>query len=112
MAGQICLLDRIEVARDWKTRTLGLMFKDRIPEAYGQGLLFPRCSTLHTFHMRFDLDVAFLDRNGQPLEIRRSVPAWRLVKGPRGTRHCLEVRAGGLAESPPMEGWRFEPVGV
>jgi len=110
MSGNTCLLDQLRVATDLKIRTLGLMFRKQVPKAYGCGLLFPRCRSLHTFHMRFPLDVVFLDADGQPLKIRRSIPGFRLVKGPPGTRHCFEVPVGVLAVDVPLTDWRFEPV--
>src|SRR5829696_8257603 len=42
-----------------RTRLLGLARLDRA-EA-GAGLLIPRCAAVHTFGMRFELDVVFLD---------------------------------------------------
>lgn len=108
--GERVVIDALYVARDVRTRTLGLMFRRGVPAGYGRGLLFPRCRSLHTFHMRFALDMAFLDAQGRPLSLRRGVPAWRVAGGPRGTRHCLEVPAGGLPEALPLEGWSFEPL--
>ena len=101
------LIDRIAVAGRFGLRARGLMFRDRVPEAFGAGLFFPRCRELHTCFMRFPLDVWFLDAEGQLLEVQRNVPPWRIVRGPRGTRHCLEARAGELPDEPdgPLE-WR------
>ena len=107
--GERCVIDTMHVAADPLTRALGLMFRRGVPEAYGRGLFFPRCASLHTFHMRFALDIAFLDREGRPLALRHAVPAWRWVKGPRGARHCLEVPAGTLPPDLPMDGWTFSP---
>jgi uncharacterized membrane protein (UPF0127 family) len=37
-------------------------------------LAFPKCASLHTFGMRYPLDVAFLGRNGAVLRSERHVP--------------------------------------
>jgi uncharacterized membrane protein (UPF0127 family) len=37
-------------------------------------LAFPKCASLHTFGMRFPLDIAFLGRNGAVLRSERHVP--------------------------------------
>lgn len=110
MAGDVCLIDRLYVARSLRTRTLGLMFRRGVPEAYGKGLLFPDCASLHTFHMRFPLDVVFLDRDGQPLKLLKTVSPWRVVKGPRGTRHFLEVRSGFWSDGLPSGKWSLVPL--
>jgi uncharacterized protein len=84
-------LGRIPVADTFRTRLLGLSRRDR-PTA-GAGLLFPHCSSVHTFGMRFDLDVFFLDEGGRVIEARRAVPP-RRVLWCRGAAAVLEIPAG------------------
>src|SRR5215213_8198865 len=71
-----------------RTRLLGLSHLDRA-EA-GAGLLIPRCAAVHTFGMRFELDVLFLDDCLRPLASRRSLPPRRLAAH-RGARAVLEL---------------------
>lgn len=61
-------------------------------ERAGSGLLIPRCAGIHTFGMRFPLDLFFLDREGEPLVVRRGIPACRFVSA-RGAVAVLEVPA-------------------
>lgn len=70
---------------------LGLAFLD-IEEA-GSGLLIPRCSAVHTFGMRFDLDITFCDRSLRPLREVRGVCPRRLLSH-RGAWAVLEVPSG------------------
>ena len=67
----------VPVATTRASRLLGLAGLER--EAAGAGLLIPRCRSVHTFGMRFALDLHFLDRRLRPLAVRRSVPPRRLV---------------------------------
>jgi uncharacterized membrane protein (UPF0127 family) len=78
------------VATDFRTRLRGLAFRDRSDA--GSGLLFPRCSSVHTFGMRFELDVFFLDEAGRIIEARRGVPP-RRVLWCRGASAVLEIPA-------------------
>lgn len=71
-----------------KIRLLGLAGLER--EQVGAGLLIPRCASVHTFWMRFDLDLVFLDREGAPLALRRRVPPRSLVWR-RGAAAVLEL---------------------
>src|SRR5215207_5129898 len=64
--------DRVRVAATRKARLLGLSLLDR--DAAGTGLLIPRCRSVHTFGMRFRLDLVFLDAAMEPVSIRRAVP--------------------------------------
>jgi uncharacterized membrane protein (UPF0127 family) len=67
----------VPVATSFRSRLLGLAGLTR--EQAGAGLLIPRCASVHTFAMRFDLDLVFLDRHGRELAIHRGVPPRRLV---------------------------------
>ncbi|WFB37519.1 DUF192 domain-containing protein [Kiritimatiellota bacterium B12222] len=92
-AGQI-LLPRIRVADSFALRGVGLMGRRRMPEAYGAGLFFPKCRSLHGCFMRFDLEVWFLDAAGQPVGEPQLLKPWRVVVGPRQAVHCMEVLPG------------------
>jgi uncharacterized membrane protein (UPF0127 family) len=52
----------VPVADGFASRLLGLAFLSR--RRAGSGLLIPRCRSVHTFGMRFPIDVVFLDRAG------------------------------------------------
>jgi len=68
---------RVRVARGLRARLLGLALLPR--KRAGAGLLIPRCRSVHTFGVRFEIDVTFLGPEGEPLRERRSVPPWRVV---------------------------------
>ena len=86
------------VADSFRSRLLGLAWRDR--SQAGPGLLIPRCSSVHTFGMRFELDVYFLDRNGRVMSVRRRVPRGRVLWR-RGATAVLEI--------PAKEGGEFVP---
>jgi len=87
------------VAAGFRARLLGLAFLDR--EEAGPGPLIPRCSSVHTFGMRFPLDLFFLDESGALLAVSRRVPARRLVSA-RNAASVLEVpSAAGESSVPP-----------
>ncbi|HEU4906806.1 MAG TPA: glycosyltransferase [Solirubrobacterales bacterium] len=67
----------VPVAARPRARLLGLAHLDR--DRAGSGLLIPRCSSVHTFGMRFPLDLVFLDRAGRPCSFRRCVPPRRIA---------------------------------
>ena len=78
----------IPVAESRLSRLLGLALLPR--ERAGLGLLIPRCRGVHTIGMRFPLDLIFLDGGARVIEIRRDVPAGRLVRSP-GADSVLEL---------------------
>ena len=80
--------DRYPVATGFRTRLRGLAWRDRADA--GPGLLIPRCASVHTFGMRFPLDIYFLDRAGCVISVRRRVPPRRVV-WQRGAAAILEI---------------------
>jgi uncharacterized protein len=65
------------VASRPRARLLGLALLDR--SRAGQGLLIPSCRSVHTFGMRFRIDVFFLNRDGCVLREERAVRPARIV---------------------------------
>jgi uncharacterized membrane protein (UPF0127 family) len=89
----VALGHEVRVARGPLARFLGLAYLNR--EGAGSGLLIPRCSSVHTFGMRFPLDLYFLDERGELVCLRRLVPARRLA---------ICRRAKAVLELPAAEG--------
>jgi hypothetical protein len=89
----------VRVAAGFRARLLGLAWLDR--EMAGAGLLLPRCAGVHTFGMRFALDLVFLDPSGAPLAVRRNLPPRRFAWC-RGAAAVLELpsREGGESAAP------------
>jgi len=84
---------RVPVAATRPARLLGLALLER--RAAGAGLLIPGCRSVHTFGMRFPLDLVFLDFNLRPVSRRRCVPAGRIA---------FERRAQAVLELPAAPG--------
>ena len=67
----------IHEARTFASRLLGLALLRELPS--GHALLIPDCRSVHTFGMRFPIDVAFLDERGRTIRVERSVGARRVL---------------------------------
>ncbi len=86
---------RVPVALGAGPRLLGLARMER--EEAGPGLLIPRCAAVHTFGMRFELDLCFLDAAGEPLSTRLRVPPRRFAREP-GAAMVLELPSPSIPE--------------
>ena len=60
-------------------------------------LLLPRCRSVHTFGMRFALDLVWLGRRGEVVRVDRGVPP-RRVRSCARARSVLELRSGPAEE--------------
>ena len=75
-------------------RMRGLLGRDGL--APDEGLLIERCSSIHTFFMRFPIDVVYLDAGWRVVKKVTQLTPWRL-SGFWGAGHALEVPAGALS---------------
>jgi uncharacterized membrane protein (UPF0127 family) len=78
----------VPVASTRTSRLLGLALLNR--ESAGPGLLIPGCRSVHTFGMRFALDLLFIDDVGRVTDLRRGVAPNRFLRGP-GASAVLEL---------------------
>ena len=59
----------------------------------GEGLLLRPAASVHTFFMRFAIDVVFLSRDGEVLKVADRVPPWRTAAA-KGAKAVVELPAG------------------
>ncbi len=64
------------------------------PLPAGHALHLPRCRSIHTFGMRFALDLVWLDKRGGVVRVDHDVPPARLRCCLRA-REVVEIAAGG-----------------
>ncbi len=86
----------LHTAFDSSSRRTGLLRHDSLAE--GNALIIAPTNAIHTFFMRFPIDVAFVARSGRILKVRRDLPPWRLAAAWRGYA-VVELPAGALAKS-------------
>jgi uncharacterized protein len=75
------------VANSLRQRLRGLAFGEP-----GEPLLIERCRSVHTFGMRYALDLYWLDADGDLVRVDRGVPP-RRVRSCYAARSVLEVPA-------------------
>ena len=72
-------------------RMRGLLGRATLPA--GEGILLRPAGSVHTFFMRFPIDVVFLDREQVVVGIERSLEPWKTA-GKRGAKAVVELAAG------------------
>jgi uncharacterized membrane protein (UPF0127 family) len=81
----------MHLAHTWRARLLGLAGMTR-PDP-DEALVIPHCTSVHTFGMRFPIDVVFVDREWLPIYIEYEVGPRRVLRS-RFARSVIEVVAG------------------
>ena len=93
--------DRCTVADRPLARLRGLLGRRELPA--GEGLLLRPTPSIHTWFMRFPIDVVFLDRDWTVVRVVHALKPWR-VAGARRAVAALELPAGTAAEARLEEG--------
>lgn len=86
--------ERLLVAARPLRRMRGLLGRAGLPA--GEGILLRPAGSVHTFFMRFPIDVVFLDREQRVVGIEPALPPWR-TSGRRGAKAVVELAAGEAA---------------
>ena len=95
------LCAQVEEAATAVARGKGLMGRPGL--AAGEGMLIGSGPLpliwIHTFFMRFPIDLVFLDRANRIVRIVPGVKPWRITAPVFGARACLELEAGAAARN-------------
>lgn len=94
----------LELASDSKSRNRGLLGRSGI--AAGSVMIIAPCNAIHTFFMRFTIDLVFVDRQGIVLKLYRSVRPWRIRVAIEAFA-ALEMAAGSLDRVEILKGDRL-----
>jgi uncharacterized membrane protein (UPF0127 family) len=90
------LADRADIADTSATRRTGLLRHTGLAE--GEGLWIVPCEGIHTFAMKFPIDVVFLSRRGKVLKLRPNMPKNRISLSLRA-HSTLELPVGAIEKS-------------
>jgi uncharacterized protein len=80
-------------AFDRDTRNKGLLGRDSLDP--GSAMILAPCGSVHTFFMKFAIDIVFVSREGEVLKIVRHCRAWRLAFGV-GAFAVIELASGAV----------------
>lgn len=101
---------RMRFARRFDQRLVGLLGRRAL--SADEALWIEPCGSVHTFGMRFAIDVVFLDRVGRIVRVVNALPPGRWCRAP-GARVAIEFAAGASARWSLVEGqsWPFDRGG-
>ena len=99
------LANSLEVADTGRKRNKGLLGREQL--AFGAGLWIVPCQSVHTFFMKFAIDLVYLNRKNQIKKLVGNVPPWRMsicfsahsiLELPAGTILSTQTEPGDVVE--------------
>ena len=99
------LAQAAELADTSAKRRTGLLKHQRLDP--GDGLWIVPCESVHTFFMKFPIDLVYLDKRRKVKKVRHAVPAWRL-SACLSAHSVLELPAGTIRETGTVAGDELE----
>lgn len=88
------IAEKAKITKNFKERSIGLLNR-KILEP-GEALLIKPCNSIHTFFMRFPIDVAFLTKEGKVVGIVKDMAAWRFASCILEGYMTLEMPTGSI----------------
>ena len=88
------IAEKAKITQNFKERSVGLLNRKSLES--GEALLIKPCNSIHTFFMRFPIDVAFLNKEGNVVGIVKNMAAWRLASCIFKGYMTLELPVGSI----------------
>ena len=99
--------NRLLPAFESQSRRTGLLKHTSLDD--GEAMIIAPTNAVHTWFMKFDIDIAFVTRDGRVLKARDTVRPWRMT-GALGGFAVIEMKAGSLAAADTVAGDVLEVV--
>jgi uncharacterized protein len=101
------LASSAELADHGAARNKGLLGRTRL--APGEGLWIVPCESVHTFFMKFAIDLVYIDRNKKVKKVRNSVGPWRL-SACLSAHSIIELPAGVVQSTQTQPGDQLQMI--
>ncbi len=102
---QSVLAERVEVADRGAKRRKGLLGRNGLGP--GEGMWIVPCESVHTFGMRFPIDLVYVDRKHRVRKVRSGVRPWRM-SACLTAHSVIELPAGTVAATRTVPGDQLE----
>jgi len=89
---RIIKVDCVRHADSFLKRFRGYMFQKK--PSNREVMIFNHCNSIHTFNMKFKLDLLFLDDNNKVIKRELSIPHGRVIPSVKGATKVVEAAEG------------------
>jgi uncharacterized membrane protein (UPF0127 family) len=84
----------VKIAKSFITRSLGLIPRKDFFES--EALIIKPCNSIHTFFMKFPIDVLFLDKTNKIIALYENVTPWQILPVHFNAHSVIELKAGQI----------------
>ncbi|MBM3248822.1 MAG: DUF192 domain-containing protein [Candidatus Omnitrophica bacterium] len=91
------LADKAVLASSLFSRMKGLLGRSLLGQ--NEALILRPCNSIHTFFMRFSIDIIFLDRTDKVVALKENMPAFRITSVYPGACQAIELPAHAIFRS-------------
>lgn len=88
------IASQVILAKGFSQRVRGLI--GSLPLKEGEAFWLPSCPSIHTFFMKFPIDVIFTDRKFYVSSLFENVSPWRILFGGFKSWNVFEMKAGQI----------------
>lgn len=89
------IADDVKAAQNFFTRSFGLLLRKSISES--EGLIIKPCCSIHTFFMRFNIDVLFVNKQNQIVALYENVKPYRILPIHLNSYYVIELASGSIS---------------
>lgn len=86
--------DDAKVADNFYTRSVGLLSREYLSE--NEALILKPCCSVHTFFMKFAIDVLFVNKQNEIVALYENVKAFRILPIHFNSHYVVELPAGQI----------------
>jgi uncharacterized protein len=91
------LAEDMKTAYHFLKRLKGLMFSKHLP--IGNALHIQPCQSIHTFFMKYDIDVIYLDKEMKVIKITHAMKPGKVGNVVKSARSVVELPAGVIQKT-------------
>lgn len=96
------LAQKVIIADKFLSRLMGLMFKKKLEKNAGM-LIYP-CNSVHTFFMKFPIDVVFISKEYEVLYVIENMSPGKTSKFIKRAKSVLELPSGVIEKTKTKKG--------
>lgn len=89
------IADDVKIAQNFFTRSFGLLLRKSLSE--NEGLIIKPCCSIHTFFMKFNIDVLFVNKQNQIVALYENVKPRRILPIHLNSFYVIELASSSIS---------------